>query len=216
MSGNIAGTSKVTINTPNIPADTTNLSKPVLEILVYGESDVDGVSPDHHLVITVQPSGKVIWDTTYNGFQTIHKTLKRYWSDLFGNPSVTYGIQAAGVKAGVTDVIAISFIKLRYSSTFVIDPNSPVLNFNCQNGTSNQTDFNFTANTAPSTNRFLVLYDLTNGTRTKVLTMTSQNAQISIDNFNTISSYYLYDTTQANKVLSISAVNFIKPDFSQN
>jgi len=220
MSGNTTNFNKITLNTPNQPSDTTNLPKPELEILVYGKSDVDGVSPDHHLVISLQPSGKILWDTFYNGYATIHKTLKRYWSDIYNSGSVSYGIMPAGV-SGISDAIAISFIKLRYSSTFGIVANGPVLNpllnFSYTDITgAPQTDFNFLSSASPTSTRNLVLYDLTNKKRTKAFTMSGLNASLSIDNFKTKTNYLLYDTANALRVLSINPVNFVLPTLNQN
>ena len=203
------------------PADTTNLPKPQLEILVYSKSDVASQNPDHHLILLAEPSNVAIWDTVYNGFDTIHKYLKRPWSDVAGKSSASYNFEVAGVKpasgTSTSDEQVVSFLKLRYLNTYGIDPNKPYLAFSFQNhSVSNQTDFNFTASAAPAIAKNLVLYDLTNFKRTNSFQMTGLNASFAIDNDTDSTSYVLYDTAQALKALSISAVNFVKPDTGHN
>jgi hypothetical protein len=220
---NIPVSKQYTINTPGIPSDTTLLQKPVLDMLIYGKSDVSTQNPDHHLVIL--SGNKIIWDTVYDGFAAIHKQLTRYWSDITkdvnGNTVALITVRSAGVQptSGTTtsDVHVVSFLKFIYPAVFNIDPNNPVLNFNYLNPASTgQTDFNFTASGVPSTGKYLVLYDLKNRIRTAAVTMSGTSAQLSIDNFHNNASYYLYDTLQAKNAISIVPVNFVNPDPSKN
>jgi hypothetical protein len=204
------------INVPDVPQDTVNLPKPSLEILVYSKSDVSSQNPDHHLVILL--GSKVVWDTTFDGFKTIHKTINRYWSDIYSG-SANYVVKAAGVALSGTstsDVICVSFLKVKYTSSFSINSSNPALKFSLKNSSGNQTDFNFTSPTAPASPKYLVLYDLTHGVRTGAFTMTGQNAYLSIDNYQDNTSYYLYDTTMALKPVFGGKINFSLPDISQN
>src|SRR6185437_8645173 len=203
------------------PADTTGLPKPELEILVYGESDVSSQNPDHHLVLLAEPSNIVIWDTVYNGFQVIHKYLKRPWSDVAGKSQASYNFEVAGVKPAsgtlTSDEQVVSYLRIRYLNGYGINPNKPYLAFNFQNpSASAQTDFNFTASSAPASALNLVLYDLTNKKRTTSFLMTGSNASFGIDNYGDSTNYILYDTSHALKALSISSVSFVKPDYTQN
>ena len=203
------------------PNDTTNLPKPELELLIYGKSDVANQNPDHHLEILSYPGKSLLWDTVFDGFKTIHKYIKRNWSDVYGKTQQTYYIEAAGQKppsgTATSDEVALSFMKLHYQNQFNINPMNPNLAFNYMNASGgSQTDFNFTANTSPATTKYLVLYDITNHIRTSVVPFSGKNVTFGIDNMNNPASYILIDTTTALKVLSVNQVNFIKPNYGLN
>jgi len=216
-----SATYTISLGESNIPADTTKLPKPQLEVLIYGKSDVATQNPDHHLEILTYPGKSLIWDTIFDGFKTIHKIIPQNWSSIAGKSQQSFVIQAAGIMptsgTSTSDEIAVSFLKLRYDNQFQIDATNPYLSFKYLNSSSGpETDFEFLASSTPATANNLVLYDLTNSLRTKSYKMTGKIATFGIENYKQTTSYILYDTTKALNPVSVSKVNFIKPDYNQN
>ena len=198
--------SPVSLTTSIITEDLANSTiKPQVEFVIYGKSDVKNLAPDHHLLVEISPDNKTfrtIYDTTYDGFWTIHRKLNVNASDI---GAVTYvKVSSLGASGTTSDVHVISYIKIRYPKKFNYNYEEKYNFFNNNTDSLNYIKYSGSGLSArPSLN----LYDLTNGYKTKGYYISGDTAHFVIPNSKKLAEYFLSAGSPVS-ISGLSKVNF--------
>ncbi|MBN2728039.1 MAG: hypothetical protein JXR53_02340 [Bacteroidales bacterium] len=136
-----------------------------IEMLILGESNYDGLAPDHHMTISF--AGQSI-DTLYEGYVPIK--IKRTVSPAsLGNPSTVFNFVLPNDLGSNADRNGLSYIQIKYPRELNMANNS-TMQFSAGDGTLSKAYFSFTGLNAPATDS-CVVYDITNHRR--ILTVRS-------------------------------------------
>lgn len=173
-----------------------------LEFLLLGESNYNGLSPDHHMTISF--AGQFV-DTIYEGYVPL-KFNRSVSPASLGDPTTVFTFTVPDDLGSGADRNALSYIQIKYPRQLEMD-GSGTMKFTAGDGALSKAYFNFNGFSAPATDS-CVVFDNTNH-RMILTTRSGSNVQFLVPN--SFSEKELYITSE-NQITQIAKLPPVNPD----